>query len=126
MSRSKLHFKNNSLYYYQAEVVNIVDGDTIDAKVDLGFNTFVIKRFRVLDLDTAETWRPRNEAERRHGELAKQKAKELLLDKTILIRTGKEKGFYGRYLCEIFLENGELYSDFMKSHGFEKKEHYDE
>ena len=45
-----------SFYKYHAELERIVDGDTYDFKVDLGFHTFTRIRIRMIGVDTAETY----------------------------------------------------------------------
>ena len=72
------------MYKYKAYVINIVDGDTFDAVVDLGFTVSVEQRFRLKDVDTPETWRPKTETERIHGQKAKDFVIEKMLNKTIL------------------------------------------
>ena len=43
------------MYTYKAKLIRIVDGDTIDAEIDLGFDTIVRKRIRLFGIDTPET-----------------------------------------------------------------------
>ena len=43
------------MYQYNAKCIRVVDGDTIDAYVDLGFNIWVEKRIRLFGIDTPET-----------------------------------------------------------------------
>ncbi len=113
-------------YIYNATVENVVDGDTIDCLVDLGFNTTNRIRFRIKDdeayFDTPETWRPKTEAEEAHGEAAKARAKELLEGKKVVLRSAK-KGKY-RYVAEVFMEDGSSYTDLMIAEGFQKKDSY--
>lgn len=66
------------MYTYDALIVRVVDGDTVDAEVDLGFSLKYNARFRIKGLDTPETWRPKSEAERVHGKAATGFATELL------------------------------------------------
>ena len=113
-------------YKYNATVERVVDGDTIDCLVDLGFNTSTTVRFRVISasetFDTPETWRPKTQAEKEHGEEAKARAIELLQDKNVVLRSVK-KGKY-RYLAEVFLDDGVNYADQMIVEGFQKKDSY--
>lgn len=56
-------------YQYEAEVTNIVDGDTLDVEMDLGFETFTTERIRLRHVDTAETYgTAENSKEHRRGE----------------------------------------------------------
>ena len=57
--------------YIVNKVVRIVDGDTIDVSIDLGFNIFTIQRVRLLGIDTPEI-HTKNFEEKQHGEEAKQ------------------------------------------------------
>ena len=43
------------MYTYKEKLIRIVDGDTIDAEIDLGFDTIVRKRIRLFGIDTPET-----------------------------------------------------------------------
>ena len=43
------------MYKYYIECLRVIDGDTIDAMIDLGFSTWVKKRIRFLGIDTPET-----------------------------------------------------------------------
>lgn len=112
------------MYKYKAKIINIVDGDTFDAEVDVGFSITVTHRFVVEGIDTPETWRPRNEAEKEHGQKATNRAKELLLDKQVIIKSSKFPGIYNRYGATVTLPDGQDYTEIMISEGFEKKVEY--
>jgi len=112
------------MYEYEAVIVYVADGDTVDALVDLGFESFRKVRLRVLSIDTPETWRPSTEAERLHGEKATKRAKELLLNKGVVLNTTLKKGKWRRYLADIVLADGREYATVMKEEGFAKKESY--
>jgi micrococcal nuclease len=91
----------NYEYIYKAKVVNVVDGDTVDMQVDLGFYTFVKERFRLARIDTPEL----NSAVPEERDKAKQ-AKEYMmqyLDKNVIIKSFK-KDKYGRFLAEIYTD----------------------
>ena len=89
------------MYEYKATIVRVVDGDTVDVDIDLGFDVWLrSQRIRLFGVDTPEC-RTRNKATKAHGLLAKayvQKA--LKLGEVYAIRT-REKGKFGRYLGEI-------------------------
>lgn len=90
-------------YFYSAKVVKIVDGDTIDAMIDVGFDIWIKKRVRYMGLDTWES-RTRDKAEKVKGLAAKARNKELLKSNNnyFLIQShGLDK--YGRLLGEIFI-----------------------
>ena len=94
--------------YYVREVKNVVDGDTIDVVIDLGFNVLFEQRVRLAGIDTPES-RTSDKAEKVLGLEAKEYLKKQLKDaKSIVIRTEKmdssEK--YGRILGWLYV-NGE-------------------
>ena len=109
-------------HIYSAKVQRVVDGDTCDALIDLGFDTWVKKRIRFYGVDTWES-RTRNKEEKKKGLAAKAYVKDLLENsddgKFSIISHGKGK--YGRVLGELFvkgqtksvndllLENGHAY-----------------
>ena len=113
-----------NLYIYKAHILRIIDGDTIEAEIDLGFNLTFTGIFRILDLDTPETYRPKNDAEKEHGQQASAFAKELLLNKTVTIQTYPKVGIYGRYLAHIILSDGRDFSDIMIGQGYQKRKSY--
>ena len=90
---------------YSAKLVRVVDGDTADAMIDLGFNTWVKKRIRFYGVDTWES-RTRNLEEKKKGLAAKAFVKDLLQDsdegKFSIISHGVGK--YGRVLGELFVK----------------------
>lgn len=115
---------NVELYVYKGVVKRVVDADTFDIELDLGFGITMAQRFRINDYDAPETWKPRNEVEKAHGEEASARAEELLLGKTIYLKSSKVPGIYGRFGATIWLENGKDFAEVMISEGFSKKENY--
>jgi len=89
------------MYEYKATIIRVVDGDTVDVDIDLGFDCWVRnQRIRLFGIDTPEC-RTRNKQEKAHGLLAKAYAqKALKLGGVYALRT-REKGKFGRYLGEI-------------------------
>jgi micrococcal nuclease len=97
-------------YIYRGKLERVVDGDTIDALIDVGFDIWVKKRIRYKGIDTWES-RTRDLAEKAKGLEAKARNKELLLE------VSKNSGYfrlksygvgkYGRVLGEIFIEDAE-------------------
>ena len=67
-------------YIYRAKLIKIVDGDTIDALIDVGFDTWVKKRIRYMGLDTWEC-RTKNLEEKKKGLAAKERNRQLLNSK---------------------------------------------
>ena len=94
--------------YFVKEVKNVVDGDTIDVIIDLGFDILFSSRVRLAGIDTPES-RTTDKAEKALGLEAKEYLKKQLKDaKSVVIRTEKmdssEK--YGRILGWVYV-NGE-------------------
>lgn len=114
------------MYHYKAVVTRVVDGDTFDAQLDLGFGITFSQRFRVVDLDTPETFRPKSKAEKEHGLQATDKATSLLSGCEVEIQSKKAAGIYGRYAAIVTLPDGRDYATVMKEAGMVKKENYDD
>ena len=96
------------MYEYKVKITRVVDGDTVDAEVDLGFDTFIKDRIRLMGLDTPEA-RTRNKKEKALGLAAKAYLKELLKENKgdIILRTSKEgKGKFGRILGTLLIYDG--------------------
>lgn len=114
----------SELYKYKAKVLRVVDGDTFDMEVDLGFGLKMQQRFRINDYDAPETWRPKSDAEEAHGNMATARAEELVMGKDITIRSTKVPGIYGRWGADVWLEDGRNYIDVMFQEGLEKLDEY--
>ena len=119
-------------YIYRAKLDRVVDGDTIDAMIDVGFDIWVKKRIRYMGIDTWES-RTRDLDEKKKGLAAKARNIELLEE--VSAKSGYFRlkshgvGKYGRVLGELFvkghessvnqllIENGHAY----EYHGEKKK-----
>ena len=95
-------------HIYSAKVVRVVDGDTADAMIDLGFDTWVKKRIRFYGVDTWES-RTRNLEEKKKGLAAKDYVKDLLenSDEGKFLLKSHGVGKYGRVLGELFVKGHE-------------------
>jgi len=93
------------LYWYSAKCLNVVDGDTVDLDVDLGFGTHIHDRFRLAGINTPEiSGVAKDTPEYLAGIAAKERVTGLILNKTILVHTKKNpKDKYGRYLAYLFV-----------------------
>jgi micrococcal nuclease len=102
------------MYEYKARVVNVVDGDTVDAVIDLGFKVSINQRLRLDRIDTPE-----------RGEPGYVEAKAFVFDmvggKEVTLKTYKVSK-WGYYLADILLQ-GKSVSDALVSAGLAK--HYD-
>ena len=88
------------MYNYKAKLLRVVDGDTVDAELDLGFDIFMRDRIRLMGIDTPES-RTRNLAEKSWGKAAKYRLEELLAEANgefTLVTKKQKKGKFGRIL----------------------------
>jgi micrococcal nuclease len=92
------------VYEYNAKLDRIIDGDTVDALIDLGFDVWVKRRIRLYGIDAPET-RTRDLEEKQQGLLTKDRLTGLLEasdGEFILVSHGIGK--YGRCLGTLFIE----------------------
>ena len=94
------------MYEYRATVIKVVDGDTVDVDIDLGFGIVLSdERVRIAGIDTPES-RTRDKEEKKFGLAAKARVKQLL-GKTCVLKTqinkdGEDmKGKFGRILGDF-------------------------
>ena len=108
-------------YRYSAcKVARIVDGDTVDLWINLGFSTFVRKRIRMYGIDTPET-RTRDKAEKVLGLAAKARLVELLAGGACDLDS-LELGKYGRVLGILHVGATNVNAEMLKTKG--TKEYY--
>ena len=106
-------------YGYSCKLDRVVDGDTCDALIDLGFDTFVKKRIRFYGVDTWES-RTRNLEEKKKGLEAKAYVKDLLenSDEGKFLLKSHGVGKYGRVLGELFVKGHEQsVNELLKENG---------
>ena len=95
-------------YIYRAKLDRVVDGDTVDALIDVGFDIWFKKRIRFKGVDTWES-RTRNLEEKKKGLAAKARTKELL--EKVSSKSGYFRiksygiGKYGRVLADIYIQD---------------------
>jgi len=87
------------MYKYEAQVLRVIDGDTLDLFIDLGFKVGFNTRIRMIGIDTPEKWHP-------YGKVVKAYLQQELEGKTIFLDVTK-KDKYGRYLGVVYLNNGD-------------------
>ena len=100
------------MYEYKCKILRVVDGDTVDVDIDLGFGVWMHKeRVRMMGIDTPES-RTRDKVEKAFGLASKDRLKELLpigsisILKTEIDRSGEDKkGKFGRILGDFFIED---------------------
>jgi len=107
---------------YDIKVIKVVDGDTVDVDIDLGFGVCLKdERVRIMGIDTPES-RTRDKVEKVFGLAAKQRLKELLHEGGKLITTedksGEDmKGKFGRILGDFRTLDGDLVTEIMIEEG---------
>jgi micrococcal nuclease len=95
--------------YHVKGITKVVDGDTVDVTLDLGFGVFTEQRVRLLGIDCEET-RTRDPVEKRYGKLAKKQLRHWCYNKpseTMQIRceTRDPKDKFGRALGELWIQD---------------------
>ena len=94
------------MYEYKTKVVKIVDGDTVDVDIDLGFGIWLYnERVRIMGIDTPES-RTRDKVEKKFGLASKARLKSLLgknpVLKTQISKKGEDmRGKFGRVLGDF-------------------------
>tara|TARA_R110002012_G_scaffold246127_1_gene421194 strand:+ start:21 stop:389 length:369 start_codon:yes stop_codon:yes gene_type:complete len=91
------------MYTYNIELLRVVDGDTIDAKIDLGFDVSIKKRIRFSGINTPEC-RTKDLEEKARGLAAKDRVKQLLEGTNNIQLTSHGVGKYGRCLGELCID----------------------
>ena len=91
------------MYVYEAKVLRVIDGDTIDALIDIGFSVWVKKRIRFYGINTPES-RTKDLIEKQKGLSSKQRLIELLESNENKFKIKSHGvGKYGRCLGELFI-----------------------
>ena len=94
--------KNFKQAEFHVTITKVVDGDTVDVDIDLGFSTVLKKqRVRLMGIDTPES-RTRDLVEKLFGKAAKAHLKKLLSEGDITL-VSHDKGKFGRILGELFV-----------------------
>lgn len=110
------------MYEYRAKILRVVDGDTVDVDIDLGFGVVLAnERVRIMGIDTPES-RTADNTEKAFGLAAKSRLAELL-GKTAVLRTqvskkGEDmKGKFGRILGDFVGPEGKMITAIMAEEG---------
>lgn len=110
------------MYEYRAKVNRVVDGDTVDIDIELGFDVVLTgQRVRIMGIDTPES-RTSDKVEKVFGLAAKNRLKELL-GKTAVLKTQIEKdgddakGKFGRILADFVAPDGRMVTEIMIEEG---------
>ena len=92
------------MYEYRCKLIKIIDGDTMDIDIDLGFGVWLKgERVRLYGIDTPES-RTRDKTEKKYGLAAKSFATSFLKDEWLILKTKEydAKGKFGRILGELW------------------------
>lgn len=96
------------MYVYKSKLLRVIDGDTIDALIDLGFDIHVKKRIRLEGIDAWET-RTRDLEEKKKGVAAKQWLENILHDHENIFKLKSSGiGKFGRCIGVILIEQWEV------------------
>ena len=97
-------------YWYAAQIIRTVDGDSVIADVDLGCNVHIEEKCRLYGIDAPEIHNVRkNSKEYKAGMKAKEFLTNLIEGREVIVKTHKDKkGKFGRYLIEIFLPGDDI------------------
>ena len=108
------------MYDYRAKIVKVVDGDTVDVDIDLGFGVWLQdERVRLVGVDTPES-RTRDLTEKVFGLAAKEFVKNFVevegADVQLVTSSYDSKGKFGRILGDIHIDGKPLTSALLDSH----------
>ncbi|MDU0429186.1 thermonuclease family protein [Staphylococcus chromogenes] len=97
---------DKQLYIFKASVLRVIDGDTLEMRIDLGFHTHTVRKVRLLGVDTPE-----------RGQVNYNEAiaftTSTVLGKDVYVQTYQADAF-GRYLADVWYREGE--NEFRLSH----------
>lgn len=103
--------KFNVMYKYKAKVTRVVDGDTMDVTIDLGFKITTHQRIRLKGINTPETYSVKKGSEEYIKGMA---SKQFVIDRIkknkdeVIVETNKDTGKYGRYIGDIWLADNNI------------------
>ena len=109
------------MYEYKVKVIEVVDGDTVDVAIDLGFDIFTNKRIRLSGIDCPES-RTTNLHEKKLGTEAKEYLKHLIGNASnVVVKTLATDTYekYGRVLGQLYIDSSVIsVNDILVSHGY--------
>ncbi len=98
------------MYKYKAKVERVIDGDTLEVTIDLGFKITTVQKLRLAGINTPETYNVKKDSEEyQKGMFAKNYVEKRIAENNnlILIETEKVPEKYGRYVTKVWLEDVE-------------------
>lgn len=124
---TQFSINDKRLWHYRARVTRVIDGDTVECVVDVGFGSYRTERLRLAGVDAPEL-RPRRgspeerEEERQLAHKAKARVVELLEGRECLVRIYKT-GSFGRWIAQIYhdpFDNTKTINDLLLQEGLAK------
>lgn len=116
----------DTLYTYRCKLIRVIDGDTILAQIDLGFDTWSIKTIRLLGIDTPEI-RTKNLEEKTFGIIAKDEVIKILNkyknenDEIYFYLKSNKYDNFGRSLGIVYTEDDLNLNSYLLENGFAEK-----
>jgi micrococcal nuclease len=93
------------MYEYTAQVLAVVDGDTLDLRIDLGLRVYHVIRCRLNGINTPEL-NSKDELVRKKAQQAKDYVSSRVTNKIVTVKTIKDKTEkYGRYLVDVYYDD---------------------
>ena len=109
------------MYEYKATLLRVIDGDTVDCLIDLGFDVILRERVRLINIDAPET-RTKDLQEKKWGLEAKERLQTLLNRYPyFIVKTTLHRGKFGRTLGELFLQDGLNINETLIQEGFAER-----
>jgi len=107
------------MFEYKVYIQRVVDGDTVDVDIDLGFGVILKKeRVRIMGIDTPES-RTRDKVEKKFGLASKARLKEILGKEAVLVcKEYDAKGKFGRVLGDFTTNDGRMVTDVLVEEGY--------
>ncbi len=117
--------KGFRMYKYKARLLRVVDGDTIDCILDLGFDVSIKERVRLKGINTPEV-RTKDLNEKRLGLEAKKFVEDMFQDKgnDVIIETEYRRGKYGRTIGTITFQDDTVLNEMLITEGHAVKVNY--
>jgi micrococcal nuclease len=106
------------MFEYKVYIQRVVDGDTVDVDIDLGFGVILKKeRVRIMGIDTPES-RTRDKVEKKFGLASKARLKEILGKEAVLVcKEYDAKGKFGRVLGDFTTNDNRMVTDVLVEEG---------
>jgi len=108
------------MYEYRAKILEVYDGDTVTAEIDLGFKIKFVEKIRLYGINTPEV----RGKEREDGLVSRDALRDRILGEYVTIKTQRDKkGKYGRYIGEIFIGEENI-NDWLVTEGLAEYRDY--